>query len=311
MTNGEKIIEKLIEVFGRKPSIAFLPYKYAMWDSMETMYDAAIKNRLETYLMPIPYVTRGDGMWHDETDLYGMANTSPCNELFDLKPDMVVIHNPYDGHNKVTSIDPFFYSDKLKEAGFKIVYLAYYGSIMSANFMLHHGVKNADFIFAGSEEERERYISVWKQKGVDKSENVFYVGGLPKYEAISKRRVYPECFVKSEKRIVLVCGSLVSFLNAPVQRIEKWKEAVKKYSAQNDVTVIFRPHPLIEDTINAMAKQHSLRYEAFLDEIQQYCIIDKSAHFTEAVALSDYLVSDPSSVIEVWKRTNKPYEVID
>lgn len=310
MTNGEKIIEKLIELFGRKPSIAFLPYKFAMWDSMETVYDAAIKNRLETYLMPIPYVTRGDGLWHDETDLYGMANTIHCNALFDLKPDIVVIHNPYDGNNKVTSIDPRFYSDKLKEAGFKVVYLSYCGSIFSARLILHQGIKNADYIFVDSEEEKQRFIELWKQRNVDKSENIF-VCGLPKYEASQKKSVYPECFTKTEKRIVLICGTLVSFLNAPEQRIEKWKAAVKKYSTQENVTVIFRPHPLMDDTINAMAKQYKLKYDAFLEEIEQYCIIDKSQLFQNAVKLSDYLVSDPSSVVEVWKRTGKPFEIID
>ena len=311
MTCGEKIIDKLIELNGKKPSIAFLPYKFAMWDSMETVYYAAVKKGLRTYLMPIRYVTRGDGLWHDETDLYGMANTSNCNTLYDLKPDLVVIHNPYDGNNKVTSVDPDFYSDKLKAAGFRIVYLSYCGSIWDARLILHQGIKNADFIFVDSEEERQCYISTWKQKNIDKTNDVFCCGGLPKYEAVNKHRIYPECFEKTKKKIVLVCATLVSFLNAPDQRLEKWKNAVKKYSAQENVSVIFRPHPLMDDTINAMMKQYRLKYDSFLEEIQKYCIIDKTERFQTAVDMSDYLVSDQSSVVEVWKRTGKPYEIID
>lgn len=310
MKSGEMIINKLIEDIGGTPSIAFLPYKYAMWDSMETVYDAAVEKGLRTYLMPVPYVTRGDGIWHDESALFG-KNIENCSLLFDLKPDIVVIHNPYDGHNKVTSIDPRFYSDKLKAAGFKVVYLAYCGSIFGACFILHNGIKNADYIWVGSEEEKQHYIDLWKTKGVDKSENIFICDVLPKYEAVNKHRTHPECFEHTKKRIVLVCGTLVFFLREPDKRLEKWRNAIMKYAAQDNVSVIFRPHPLMDDTINAMMRHYRLKYDAFLEEIEKYCIIDKSQRFQAAVELSDYLVSDPSSVVEVWKRTGKEYEVIE
>ena len=309
MTYGEKIIETLIEKHG-KFSIAFLPYKYAMWDSMETMYDAAVARGLTTYLMPIPYVTRGDGMWHDETPLFG-NNTDDCSLLYELKPDIVVIHNPYDGNNKVTSIDPKFYSNELKAAGFKIVYIAYCGSVVGAQFALHQGVKNADYIFTASAEERQCYIDLWKTKGIDKSENVFDIGGLPKYEAVLKNRPMPECFERDPAEIVLICGSLLSFLNNPDARLQKWKDAIRKYADKENVRVIFRPHPLMADMISSMLKTHTLKYEAFLSEIEQYCLIDKSQNFTNAMRFADYLVTDPSSIIGVWKQTGKDYEIIE
>lgn len=309
MTYGEMIIDKLIEKHG-KPSIAFLPYKFAMWDSMETAYDAAVAKGLTTYLMPLSYVTRGDGMWHDETPLFG-NNTDDCNLLYKLKPDIVVIHNPYDGHNKVTSIDPNFYSDKLKAAGFKIVYLAYCGSVVGAQFALRPGVKNADYIFTASAEERQRYIDLWKTKGIDKTENVINVGGLPKYEAVLKNRTIPDCFERKQQKIVLVCGSLLSFLNEPNERLQKWKDAIKKYADNDDVCVIFRPHPLMADMISSMMKPYTLKYEAFLRHIENYCLIDNSQNFINAMRFADYLVTDPSSIIGVWEKTGKDYEIIE
>lgn len=311
MTYGEMIIDKLITDFdNNRFSIAFLPYKYAMWDSMETVYDAAVKRGLTTHLMPIPYKTRGDGVWHDETTLFG-ENTKNRKLLKEYVPDVVVIHYPYDGRNRVTEIDPDFYSDRLKALGCKIVYLAYCGSCWGEHLILQQGVKNADYIFVASDDEKKRFIDLWRQKGVDISKNVFCVGGLPKYEAVLKQRMYPVQIDKIQENIVLICGSLQSFLNERDKRIAKWRETIKKHAEKENTFVMFRPHPLIEDTIRAMLPEYLFVYEYFLKEIKEICYVDKSQGFQENISFANYLISDPSSVIEVWKHTGKPFEIIE
>ena len=309
MKYGEKIIDKIIEDNG-PCKIAFLPYKFSMWDSLETVYDAAVERGLTTYLMPIPYMTRGDGLWHDETHFFG-KNVDNRALLKEFAPDVVFIHYPYDDNNRVTCIDPLYSSESLKSAGYKIAYLAYCGSVWAEHIILQKGVKNADYIFVASEEEKGRYIELWRQKEVDISKNVFCLGGLPKYEAFFKQRFNSLEFKMSEGYIVLICGTLQTFLNEREKRIEKWLNAVKRFAQQKNTFVIFRPHPLMEDTIKAMLPQYQLRYEKFLKDIDELCYVDKSQRFQASIISADYLVSDPSSVTEVWKYTGKAYEIIE
>lgn len=308
MTYGEKILDKITE--NNKTHIAFLPYKYSMWDSMETVYDAAVDRGLHPVICTIPYITRGDQQWHDESVIFNQMGYETTTNLMEV--DTLVIHYPYDGTNKVTGIDPQFYSDKLKAAGYKLVYLAYCGSMFASNFILQPAIRNADYIFTDTEEERQTYIETWKiYRHIDISDRVHCVGGLPKYEAVNKIRKAPECFEKISKQIILVCGSLTSLLNDP-HRIEKWRDAIKRF-ADNDNYVIFRPHPLTMDTLNAMMREKRIEYLQLIEEVRHRynTAVDESPDNQISLHYADYLVSDPSSMVRLWQNTGKGYEVIE
>lgn len=309
MTYGEKILDKITEKRGNETRLAFLPYKYSMWDSMETVYDAAIDRGMKPIICPIEYLTKGDGKWHDESVIFNQMGYETSKDI--TKAHLLVIHYPYDGNNKVTCINPQFYSRELKAAGYKLVYLAYCGSMSGKNFILQPGVRNANYIFTDTEEERQVYINTWKiYRNIDMSTRVHCVGGLPKYEAVNKQRHLHECFKPHEKNVVLVCGGLVPLLNDP-KRIDKWREVIARYDSTDDV-VIFRPHPLTMDMINAMKRERKEGYLRFLEDLKRKeIIIDMSPANQVVLRYADYLISDPSSMIDMWKRTGKEYEVIE
>lgn len=310
MRYGEAVIDRLVADLGENVNIAFMPYMYSMWDSMETVFDAAVERGLKVILMPVTYMTKGDGEWHDDSALFNEIGRKA--DFQNCVPNVFVIHNPYDYNNRVTTIDPHFYTDGLKASGFKIVYLAYFGACYSERFILQPGVLNADYIFTGSEEERQRYIEVIRiVKGIDKSHNVFNIGGLPKYEAILKPREIPKCFDRINKFIVLICGSLTAFMNDPEDRIAKWLHAIDRYADMDECFVIFRPHPLMDDMINSMMRGVRPMYARFINEISQRVYIDKSASYDINFRYADYLISDPSSMVNVWKQTGKKYEVLE
>lgn len=293
MSYGEKILEKILKKEG-DVSFCFMPYKYSMWDSMETLYDACIEKNIETYLSPVSYYTKTDGVWHDESEEFGCVDKDGVKMA-----DVIVIHNPYDNKNKLTSIDPEYYSWELKRMGKKIVYLAYMGAAPRDGFILQPGVMYADYIFTETEEEAERYVSAWKNQGINKADNVFCVGGLPKYESIKDDGFKPID--------VLVCGSLTPFLESPMDRIRRWKRTIEKY----DGNIVFRPHPLLEDGIRWNCPGMMSHYKGFL----LWCknkgvIVDVTADNQRVLRGAKFLTSDPSSILEMWKRTGKEYEVM-
>ena len=112
----------------------FLPYKASMWDSLESVWQAAEEDEnCNAYVIPIPYYDRNPdgsfGEMHYEGALYPEYVPITHYEEYDLKerrPDMIYIHNPYDGQNLVTSVHPAFYSDKLKQYTECLVYIPYF-----------------------------------------------------------------------------------------------------------------------------------------------------------------------------------------
>lgn len=84
--------------------VVFMPYKASMWDSLESVWMAADKDkRWEAVVVPITHY-----------------------ELENDRPDIIYIHNPYDDTNRVTSVESRYYSCNLKKYCEKIVYIPYY-----------------------------------------------------------------------------------------------------------------------------------------------------------------------------------------
>lgn len=79
----KKIQKQLLEVRNKiiyelpdgKKEILFLPYKASMWDSLESVWQAAVDSEeCEVYVVSIPYFDKNaDGFFgelHDESDQY-------------------------------------------------------------------------------------------------------------------------------------------------------------------------------------------------------------------------------------------------
>ena len=81
---------------------------------------------------------------------------------------------------------------------------------------------------------------------------------------------------------------------------------------REDVTLLWRPHPLIKATIESMRPQLWTEYDRFVRRYQQegWGIYDDTADLNRAVALSDAYYGDgSSSVVQVCQRVNMPVMV--
>ena len=135
--NLEKCISDAVNDANSLPTreeVVFLPYKAAMWDSLESVWKKAERDKdCDAYVIPIPYCDRNpDGSvkeTHYEGELY--PKYVPVTYFLDYDfaarlPDKIYIHNPYDEYNHVTSVDPFFYSGNLKKYTDELIYIPYF-----------------------------------------------------------------------------------------------------------------------------------------------------------------------------------------
>lgn len=101
------LLAKLKRRFDELPakySVLFLPYKYSMWDSLGSIYEAAEKDpECEAYVMPIPYYDKDN--YGNMTEMYDESSLHPASlstiswkehTVDEINPDIIFIHNPYD-----------------------------------------------------------------------------------------------------------------------------------------------------------------------------------------------------------------------
>ena len=91
--------------------------------------------------------------------------------------------------------------------------------------------------------------------------------------------------------------------------LEKMKDVFgtfKKY--QDDVALLWRPHPLITSTIKSMRPRLWVEYEKIVEAYRKegWGIYDESADMDRAVMLSDAYYGDHSSIVHIYKKTGKP-----
>ena len=314
MGNGDVIINKLFEWNNSEPfSIAFLPYKRAMWDSMQSVYESAVQHNLSAYIMPLPYYTKlkGNRKKYNLDRNYSelLYNVDFLNEM---NMDYVVIHNPYDGENSLTEVDSRFWSNKLKT---KIVYIPYYILDASPVSLINlPGVYNADYIFLHTENDCNRFRAVLGERASNKK---IFASGSPKVDRLfgnhhfNISKVLAEQFFNAPE-IVLMVSSVLPFLQDPGTKIKQYYSIITGELNKGNF-VIYRPHPLLEDMVQKMCSDVAYGEYMKLVEFVTYndnCLLDKSNDLAGTISMCSKLISDRSSVITLWKYTGKPYEMI-
>ena len=115
--------------------IAFFCYKASMSDCLESIYFAAKEDpSCDVYFVPIPYYDRNPngalGKMHYEgeecyPDTYQLTDWREY-DVEARRPDIIYIMNPYDGQNRVTSVHPAYYAERLRKLTDCLVYVPYY-----------------------------------------------------------------------------------------------------------------------------------------------------------------------------------------
>ena len=316
-----------------KEEIFFLPYKASMWDSLESVWKAADKDKEQciAYVMPIPYADltseRTVAEWHCEKELFPKdvptVDWQTVN-LEEMHPDIIFIHNPYDEYNRVTSVESRYYSSNLKKCTDKLVYIPYFvleepfteGDV--EHFATTPGVLNADKVIVQSEAMRELYINILTKKTNQKDraywEERISGAGSPKIEKVqaSKKEDFdmPKKWMKlvKGKKVILYNTSLSAMLENSDKVCDKLRYVFDVFRNRDDVVLWWRPHPLMKSTFHSMRPQFE---EEYLSLEKQYIeedwgIYDDSPDLHRAICWSDAYYGDRSSVATLYKWTHKP-----
>lgn len=300
-----------------KTEILFLPYKSSMWDSMESVWEAAEQDEnCEAFVMPIPYYDRNlDGSfktYYYEGDKFpkGIHITDyKSYNIEENKPDIIYVHNPYDGSNFVTSVDPAYYSKELKKNTDLLVYIPYYsksaalgkvGRMNSSYFNFDSIIlQSEDMIdFIDSQVPREKLVPL----------------GSPKFDRVikfcNKDFDLPKDWENKilGKKVYFYNTSLGGMLESTDEFILKMKYVFETFANRNDVCLLWRPHPLFESTITSMRPSYTetffrLKYFFIQNSIGIY---DDTPDVEKAIAISDAYIGDlGSSVVSLFIAANK------
>ena len=258
------------------------------------------------------------------------------------RPDEVYIHNAYDNSNLITSVHPRFYSANLKKYTEKLIYVPYFvmgdidpydQTIIDAkkNFCFMPGIIHADNVILESESVRKLYINEYrkaaKEVGLPEEhvnrkclEKKFLGLGSPKFDKIftlkkeelqipAKWRRTICKFDGSRKKVIFYNTGITALLHNNEEWLEKIKGSLKVFKENRDeVALLWRPHPLIEETMKSMRPELLDKYleikEGYLRE--DWGIYDDTVDIDRAVALSDAYYGDNSSVVQLFIQVNKP-----
>ena len=352
-TNGHKVQKQLDKKIIKaensakndikvKLEIVFMPYKASMWDSLESVWKAADEDPdCDAYVVPIPYYDRNPdhsfGEFHYEGGDYPDYVPVVHYEAYNLeqrRPDVIYIHNPYDGSNLVTSVDPRFYSNQLKKYTECLAYIPYcvydenenINSTNSTNFCQRYitpGVCNADKVILQSEKFRNSIINTImtrSNKSREFWENRIVAIGSPKYDKVlqleDKLANIPESWSKliynadgTKKKVVFYNTSLGALLKDTEQMLEKIESVINYfYDVRDEFVLLWRPHPLMKTTMDSMRSDLSTRYNKIVDDYIAggWGIYDDTPSYDMAFAVSDAYYGDYSSLVQLYQATGKP-----
>ncbi len=331
-----------IKSFSEDKLIAvFLPYKASMWDSLESVWMAARDDEeCTSYVIPIPYYDKDkDGRlttMHYDGQLY--PDYVPVTDwksisLEKLHPDIIYYHNPYDNTNKVTSVHPDYYSSKLRQYGARLVYIPYFVNVdeAPAHLCTTPGVLYADVVVVENEKVKQSYIKAIKSieqetghQGIfGELDTKILPLGSPKYDKLSdtvnseaeippdwRPLIYNEDGTR--KKILFYNTSISYIMEYGQKMIDKISDTIHTIAAMKDCVLLWRPHPLMLDTIRSMCPELEQQYSDIVREFKEkkLGIYDDTSDMSVAIAISDAYYGDGgSSVVAVYEKTGKPVMV--
>ena len=314
------VIEKKMreDIPDDKLEVVFLPYKLSMWDSLESIWMAAeADEECNAYVVPIPYYSRKANHEFDQMFYEGRNYPSyvpvidyQCINLEALHPDIIFFHNPYDGNNYVTSVSPEYYSEKLKKITGELVYVPYTMVAVYANAQYAAscyrttGMWNCDYMIVQSEKHKELLSSFGF------SEQKLLALGSPKLDATLHYMNTEENKIRNraENRTTILLNTTIARLLNSNNWFETMDEIISIFEKDDTLFLIWRPHPLLKDTIRSMREGMEEQYNVLLSRVERMknAMIDMDTEVYPAFQASDALISDYSSLVCQYLATGKP-----
>ena len=332
-------LREQLAVMTPRKEIVFLPYQVSMWDSLESVWQAADSDKeVDSYVVPIPFfdVTPDGSMGalHYHGGDYPPEVLVTSYEHYypeERHPDVILFHNPYDGCNAVTRVPEQYYAVNLKKCTEKLVYIPYFVTAPGGpgdHQCYMPGVLFADHVIAQPGAICEKYSRIYSEKMKENgwegllapAEGKFIGMESPKFDKVINSRYTVEDLPAdwqqvirrpegSRKRIILYNLTIDVLLRFDEKLLNKIDRVFAVFrEKKNDVVLWWRPHPLLMNTIDSMRPE--LR-DAYLSRVcafrqEGWGIFDDTPDPNLAMVISDGYYGDWSSVLVTYKVTEKP-----
>ena len=189
------------------------------------------------------------------------------------------------------------------------------------------GVYNADKVIVQSEDMRQVYIKVLMAASNDYSEaarkyweDKILGLGSPKFDKVANTKrediEVPDAWMKriqktdgSWKKIIFYNTSIAGLLKYNEKMLEKMESVFEVLQDnQDEIVLLWRPHPLIKATVESMRPQLWIAYDKLVRKYQEegWGIYDDTADVDRAIEISDAYYGDGSSIVQLYQQTGKP-----
>lgn len=343
----EKILTQLSEsiqkdIIDRKV-VVFMPYKASLWDSFETIWKAAVSDpSCDVYVVPIPYCERnfnctlGDVCYEGEQFPDDVPVVSFETFNFDLQhPDMIFIHNPYDGYNLATTIPPIFYAKELWKYTDKLVYIPWFvldeieeedmrGNVSMDFFCTMPGVVSADKVVVQSEKMREAYIRkltefagedtklVWEEKILGLGSPI-YDKARERRNSVQLPKEWEKVFLKSDgsrKKVILYNTVPEAMLEHGSAMLDKIRNVLAVFEGQREeIALAWCANLPKSDCVKEMEPKLWKKYQQLVKEYCNagwgiYCDLSKDNERDAILKFGHGCYGDPDSIVRLCRQND-------
>lgn len=311
----------------KRKEILFLPYKASMWDSMESVWQTVCRDEdCRATVVPIPYADLNDDgsvrQWHCDADKFPDYVKVTDWQTYDLagrKPAVIYIHNPYDDGNRITMVEPKFFSRNLRKYTDMLVYIPYFTwtAWWPENHINLACYEHVDKIIVQSANYKVIGNGFYETDHAD-LEMVMPAGkvkalGSPKIDRminVAERLSLPlDWQEKLGKRKVILYNTTVSPLMTAGERgLNKMRQVLAVIKEELDMTFIWRPHPLLEGMLESQRPELLPAYGEWKNAMLSLpnVIYDDTPDLERTVALCDGYMGENSSVAQLFAALGKP-----
>ena len=296
-------------------TVVFCPYLAAMWCSMRSLYDEHVAAGDDVSVMPLPYCTQdyGGNLSPYMVDVFSVP-TIPADitALERSHPDRIYFHNPYDDHNRITMVNPSFFSNRLAACTNDLVFVPYYTNAYTdgddiETVIRSAAVRRSNHIVVWSEAQKERYSSIlceysreWADRIVVKRRSIRQFEDVPKqWQDVARGR-----------RLVMLGTSLSTLMTGRQVALNRLFDAIR--DNQNDnICLVFRPHPLYMATIRAMMPELGRSYRAIVNDFVENNrgILDTTPDVERSVYYCREYIGNASSIVALFREQGKPVRI--
>ena len=110
------------------------------------------------------------------------------------------------------------------------------------------------------------------------------------------------------KKVVMYNTTISSLLKFSEVVMDKREAVLKIFRENQDIVLLWRPHPLLLSTIRSMRPELYLEFNRVVEKYKKegWGIYDDTADIERAIALSDAYYGDWSSVVALYQAAGKP-----